>query len=41
MLGIEGLGLAIFLCIVTAMGRGSEANSQELAGRDDWPSGPY
>lgn len=34
---VESLGLAIFLCIVTMMGWGSWANTQKLAGKEDWP----
>ena len=34
---VEGLGLAIFLCIITMMGWGSWANTQKLAGKEDWP----
>ena len=34
---VENLGLAIFLCIITMMGWGSWANTQKLAGKEDWP----
>ncbi|MDE0108393.1 MAG: multidrug DMT transporter permease [Bryobacterales bacterium] len=34
---VESLGLAIFLCIITMMGWGSWANTQKLAGKEDWP----
>ena len=34
---VESLGLAIALCIVTMMGWGSWANTQKLAGKEDWP----
>ncbi len=33
---VESLGLAIFLCIITMMGWGSWANTQKLAGKEDW-----
>ena len=34
---VEGLGLAIVLCVMTMMGWGSWANTQKLAGKEDWP----
>ncbi len=34
---VESLGLAIFLCIITMLGWGSWANTQKLAGKEDWP----
>ncbi|MCY4595793.1 MAG: multidrug DMT transporter permease [Bryobacterales bacterium] len=34
---VESLGLAIALCIATMMGWGSWANTQKLAGKEDWP----
>lgn len=34
---VEGLGLAIALCVVTMLGWGSWANTQKLAGEDKWP----
>ena len=34
---VESLGLAIVLCIVTMLGWGSWANTQKLAGKEDWP----
>ena len=34
---VESLGLAIFLCVITMMGWGSWANTQKLAGKEDWP----
>ncbi len=34
---VDSLGLAIALCIVTMMGWGSWANTQKLAGKEDWP----
>ena len=34
---VESLGLAIVLCVMTMMGWGSWANTQKLAGKEDWP----
>lgn len=34
---VESLGLAIMLCMVTMLGWGSWANTQKLAGKEDWP----
>lgn len=34
---VESLGLAIALCLVTMLGWGSWANTQKLAGKEDWP----
>lgn len=34
---VESLGLAIMLCLVTMLGWGSWANTQKLAGKEDWP----
>lgn len=34
---VESLGLAIMLCMVTMLGWGSWANTQKLAGQEDWP----
>ena len=34
---VESLGLAIALCMLTMLGWGSWANTQKLAGREDWP----
>lgn len=34
---VESLGLAILLCLITMMGWGSWANTQKLAGKEDWP----
>ena len=34
---VESLGPAILLCMVTMMGWGSWANTQKLAGKEDWP----
>lgn len=33
----ESLGLAIMLCLVTMLGWGAWANTQKLAGKEDWP----
>ena len=34
---VESLGLAIALCVITMMGWRSWANTQKLAGKEDWP----
>lgn len=38
---VHDLGLAILLCVITMLGWGSWANTQKLAGKDDWPFALY
>lgn len=34
---VDSLGLAIIFCVITMLGWGSWANTQKLAGKDEWP----
>ena len=34
---VDSTGLAIFFCVLTMLGWGSWANTQKLAGKDNWP----